>query len=152
MDSLDYKIISSLVDNGRSTWSELASNLQMSAPAIADRVRRLEEQGIIKGYSALLDSETLGYGMTAFISISIDRMEHRALFLAKVAELAEVQECHHAAGEDDYLLKVRCRGTKDLDRIISEELRQLPGVFKTRTTIILSTVKETHNIPLTESD
>lgn len=137
-----------LTSNGRATWSDLAATLGMSGPAIADRVRRLEEQGVITGYSALLNHESVGYDMIAFISISIDQVEHRELFLKRIAELAEVQECHHVAGEDDYLLKVRCRGTKDLDRIISQELRSLPGVYKTRSTIVLNSYKETLHIPL----
>lgn len=152
MDALDYKIIELLMTNGRVTWAELAANLGMSGPAIADRVRRLEEQGVIKGYTAILNPESVGYEMTAFISISIDRLEHRELFLSRVPEIPEVQECHHVAGEYDYLLKVRCQGTKDLDRIISQELRRLPGVFKTQTTIVLNTYKDTQKIPLsTES-
>ena len=148
MDSLDYKIMKFLMSNGRATWADLAANLGMSGPAIADRVRRLEEQGVIKGYTAILNPESVGYEMTAFISISIDQLEHRELFLTRVSELSEVQECHHVAGEDDYLLKVRCRGTKDLDRIISQELRRLPGVTKTRTTIVLNTCKDSQRIPL----
>ena len=148
MDALDYKIIELLMTNGRVTWAELAANLGMSGPAIADRVRRLEEQGVIKGYTAILNPESVGYEMTAFISISIDRLEHRELFLSRVPEIPEVQECHHVAGEYDYLLKVRCQGTKDLDRIISQELRRLPGVFKTQTTIVLNTYKDIQKIPL----
>ncbi|MGC4377648.1 Lrp/AsnC family transcriptional regulator [Fictibacillus sp. Mic-4] len=148
MDSLDIKIIELLMSNGRATWADLAGNLGMSAPAIADRVRRLEEKGVIKGYTAIVDPESVGYEMTAFIFLSIDKVEHRELFLARVSELPEVQECHHVAGEEDYLLKVRCQGTKDLDRIISQELRKLPGVFKTRTTIVLNTYKDDQVIPL----
>lgn len=148
MDALDYKILQFLMNNGRATWADLATTFGMSGPAIADRVRRLEEQGVIKGYMAILDAESVGYEMTAFISVSIDQSEHREMFLARVSDLQEVQECHHVAGEDDYLLKVRCLGTKDLDRIISDELRRLPGVFKTRTTIVLNTTKETQRIPL----
>ncbi|WCN36184.1 Lrp/AsnC family transcriptional regulator [Aneurinibacillus uraniidurans] len=148
MNALDYKILQLLTTNGRATWAELAANVGMSGPAIADRVRRLEEQGVIKGYTAILNPESVGYEMTAFISISIDQLEHRELFLARVPEIPEVQECHHVAGEYDYLLKVRCQGTKDLDRIISQELRRLPGVFKTQTTITLNTYKDTQKIPL----
>lgn len=66
--------------------------------------------------------------------------------------LAEVQECHHVTGEDDYWLKVRCRHTKDLERLISEDLKGLPGILKTRTTIALSTVKETPILPIWEGD
>ncbi|WP_197071800.1 Lrp/AsnC family transcriptional regulator [Paenibacillus sp. FSL R7-0273] len=148
MNSLDIKIIEALMSNGRITWAELAGLLGLSSPAAADRVRRLEEQGIIKGYTALIDAESAGYGLGALVAVSLERPAHRQAFLDLVQKLPEIQECHHTAGDDDYVLKVRCRGTRDLDRIISDELKSLPGIVRTRTTIILGTVKETPNIPL----
>lgn len=148
MDALDNKILSALMDNGRMTWAELAGQLGLSSPAAADRVRRLEEQGLITGYTALIDPEAAGYGLAALIAVSLERPAHRQAFLERVQSLPEIQECHHTAGDDDYILKIRCRGTRDLDRIISEELKSLPGIVRTRTTIILGTVKETPNIPL----
>ncbi|AIQ28877.1 MULTISPECIES: Lrp/AsnC family transcriptional regulator [Paenibacillus] len=148
MDSLDYKIISAIMNNGRITWSELAGLLGLSSPATADRVRRLEEQGVITGYTALIDAESAGYGLAALIAVSLERPEHRQGFIELVMKLPEVQECHHTAGDDDYILKLRCRGTRDLDRIISDEIKGLPGIVRTRTTIILGTVKETPHVPL----
>lgn len=148
MDSLDYKIISAIMNNGRITWSELAGLLGLSSPAAADRVRRLEEQGVITGYTALIDAESAGYGLAALVAVSLERPEHRQGFIELVMKLPEVQECHHTAGDDDYILKLRCRGTRDLDRIISEEIKGLPGIVRTRTTIILGTVKETPHVPL----
>jgi Lrp/AsnC family leucine-responsive transcriptional regulator len=148
MDSLDYKIVQTLMHNGRTTWSELAGILGMSSPAASDRVRKLEEQGVIRGYTALIDAESAGCGLAAMIAVTLTYSEHRDSFLAKIQGLAEVQECHHIAGDEDYLLKVRCRGTKDLERIISEELKNEPARPKTKTTIILSTVKETPTLPL----
>ncbi|NOU80932.1 winged helix-turn-helix transcriptional regulator [Paenibacillus sp. LMG 31459] len=148
MDSLDYKIISAIMNNGRITWSELAGLLGLSSPAAADRVRRLEEQGVITAYTALIDAESAGYGLAALIAVSLERPEHRQGFIELVMKLPEVQECHHTAGDDDYILKLRCRGTRDLDRIISEEIKGLPGIVRTRTTIILGTVKETPHVPL----
>ncbi|WP_342439515.1 Lrp/AsnC family transcriptional regulator [Paenibacillus sp. FSL L8-0436] len=152
MDSLDHKIINALMANGRMTWAELAGLLGLSSPAAADRVRRLEEQGIIKGYTALIDGEAAGFGLGALIAVSLERPTHRQAFLELVLKLPEIQECHHTAGDDDYILKIRCRGTRDLDRIISEELKSLPGIVRTRTTIILGTVKETPNVPLSPED
>ncbi|WP_203457037.1 Lrp/AsnC family transcriptional regulator [Paenibacillus tepidiphilus] len=152
MDSLDYKIITALMHYGRITWAELAGQLGLSSPAAADRVRRLEEQGVIRGYTALIDAESAGYGLAALIAVSLERPEHRQPFLELVRRLPEIQECHHTAGDDDYMLKVRCRGTRDLDRLISEELKSLPGIMRTRTTIILGTVKETPNVPLPPAD
>lgn len=133
---------------GRITWSELAGILELSAPATAERVRRLEERKIIKGYTALIDPEAVGCELTAFIAVTLERPEHRAAFLQRVQELAEIQECHHVTGEDDYLLKVRCRNTKDLEQLVSENLKGLPGILRTRTTIVLSTTKETPILPL----
>lgn len=133
---------------GRITWSELAGILELSAPATAERVRRLEERKIIKGYTALLDPAAVGCELTAFIAVTLERPEHRAAFLQRVQELAEIQECHHVTGEDDYLLKVRCRNTKDLEQLVSENLKGLPGILRTRTTIVLSTTKETPVLPL----
>jgi Lrp/AsnC family leucine-responsive transcriptional regulator len=120
----------------------------MTGPAAADRVRKLEESGVIRGYAALVDPEAVGASLTAFVAVTLDRPEHRKGFLKKVAKLAEIQECHHIAGDDDYLLKVRCRGPRDLDRVISEELKSVPGVGRTRSTIVLSTAKETPVLPL----
>ena len=120
----------------------------MTGPAAADRVRKLEESGVIVGYAALVDPETVGALLTAFVAVTLERPEHRKAFLKRVAKLAEVQECHHVAGDDDYLLKIRCRGPRDLDRVISEELKSVPGVARTRTTIALSTAKETPIVPL----
>ncbi|MNB99383.1 Leucine-responsive regulatory protein [compost metagenome] len=151
MNSLDNKIVRALMDNGRITWSELAGLLGLSSPAAADRVRRLEEQGMIKGYTALIDAESAGYGLGALIAVSLERPAHRQAFIDLVQKLPEIQECHHTAGDDDYILKIRCRGTRDLDRIISEELKSLPGIVRTRTTIILGTLKETPNVPLPHS-
>lgn len=151
MDETDFKIIGRLMDQGRITWSELGTLLGMSAPAAAERVRKLEERGVIRGYSALMNPEAVGCGLTAFISVTLDRPEHRPAFLRLVRETPGIQECHHITGEEDYLLKVRCSGINSLEKIVSEHLKGIPGITKTRTTIALSTVKETASLPLTHA-
>lgn len=148
IDETDLKIIHHLMAQGRTTWAELAGILGLSAPATSDRVRRLEERGVITGYAARLDAETLGLHLTAFIAITLEKPHHRAAFLERIQSLPQIQECHHVTGDDDYLLKVRCRHTKDLEQLISENLKSLPGVQRTRTTIVLSTVKETADLPV----
>ncbi len=152
LDEVDYKVVQHLMRQGRMTWSDLAAILQLSAPATADRVRRLEERGVITAYAALVDAELAGCSLTAFIAVTLERPEHRAAFLERVQQLAEVQECHHMTGDDDYWLKVRCRHTKDLERLISNDLKELPGILRTRTTIVLSTVKETPILPMGERE
>lgn len=151
-DALDLKALRHLQRSGRATWAELAGILGLSAPAAAERVHRLEERGAIRGYSALLAPAAAGCGLLAFIAVTLERPRHRAAFLARIQELPEVQECHHVAGDDDYLLKVRCRGARDLDRLLSEGIKALPGVARTRTTIALGTVKETTEMPLAPPD
>jgi Lrp/AsnC family leucine-responsive transcriptional regulator len=148
IDKIDFKVVQALMTQGRMTWSELASALGLSAPATADRVRRLEERGVIRGYAALVDAESVGCDLTAFITVSLAHPDQRSDFLQKIQALPEIQECHHVTGEDDYWMKVRCRNTKDLERLISDELKGSLGYLKTRTTIVLSTVKETVALPI----
>jgi Lrp/AsnC family transcriptional regulator, leucine-responsive regulatory protein len=148
LDEIDSKVIQHLMNQGRITWSELANLLELSAPAAADRVRRLEERQVIQGYTARINPEAVGCELTAFIAVDLEHARHRAAFLQKIQALPEVQECHHVTGENDYWLKVRCRNTKDLERLVSEEIKGLSSILKTRTTIVLSTVKETSNLPI----
>ncbi|KLU61155.1 leucine-responsive regulatory protein [Peptococcaceae bacterium CEB3] len=143
MDAIDLKAISELAVNARISWADLAVCLGLSSPAAAERVHRLEEQGIIKGFAAVVDPEAVGCGLTSFVAVTLERPEHRNHFLEKMAEMREVQECHHVAGEYDYLLKLRCRGPRDLERVVSDELKSIPGVVRTRTAIVMSTPKET---------
>lgn len=148
VESIDLKALRHLMGRGRATWAELATILGLSAPAAAERVRRLEDRGVIKGYAALVNPEAVGTGLTSFIAVTLERPEHRAAFLDRLQSLPEVQECHHIAGEGDYLLKVRCAGTRDLERVIIDQLKVIPGVVQTRTTVVLFTHKETPVLPL----
>ncbi len=148
LNSIDSKLIHHLMSNARATWSELGTLLKLSAPAAADRVRRLEEKGVIKGYFAAVDPEAAGCGMAALISVSLSTSDARAHFLSSIQGFPEVLECHHVAGDEDYILKVRCRTTRDLERLISHDLKSIVGVSRTRTTVILSTIKETSILPI----
>lgn len=147
MNSIDAKAIRQLMERGRTTWAELGALLGLSAPAAADRVRRLEEAGTIRGYTALIDPEAAGCGLAALISVSLERPGQKEEFLNMIRDLPEVLECHHVAGDEDYILKVRCSGTRDLEELISARIKSLPGV-RTRTTVILSTYKETPVLPV----
>ncbi|AZB41586.1 Lrp/AsnC family transcriptional regulator [Bacillus sp. FJAT-42376] len=148
MDSYDIKIIKLLMDNSRIKWADLAAQIGLSAPSAAERVSRLQEQGVIKKFGAVIDPDSAGCELTAFVAVSLARPEHRTPFLELMNQLTEVQECHHIAGEDDYLLKIRCRNTKDLDRVISHEIKSLQGIVRTRTTIVMDTAKETAMLPI----
>ncbi|MEO0397277.1 MAG: Lrp/AsnC family transcriptional regulator [Cyanobacteria bacterium P01_A01_bin.137] len=143
MDDLDSKILGALMVDGRVTWSDLATRFGVSSPAISERVRRLEKRGVIQGYRVVADPVQLGYDITAFVAVVLEHPQYRQGFLDYVTTASAVQECHHVAGDGDYLLKVRCGKMADLERILSEEIKGLPGILQTKTSIALSTVKET---------
>jgi len=148
IDELDVRILEELVREGRVRWSALAEKFGVSSPAIADRVRRLEAAGIIAGYSAQLSAEALGIDLTAFVSVTLEHPQFRQGFLAYVRSSSCVQSCHHVVGEGDFLLKVRCRSTAHLERVLTDDIKSLPGIAQTRTTISLSTVKDSAVLPV----
>lgn len=149
-DSLDRTILRTLMAEGRITWTELAARVGLSAPSAAERVRKLEEAGFIEGYAALVNPVALGNTTLAFVALSVTDPAYHESVLRWVRNTDEVQECHIIAGEHDYLLKVRCRDPEQLERFLREDVRSLPGVSGTRTTVTLSTPKETTRIPLPE--
>lgn len=139
MDPIDLRIIELLTQNARASYAELAQDVGLSAPSTAERVRRLEERGVVRGYAALVDPSALGRDLTAFVAVSVgDRTRTRA-FLAALDQLPEVVECHHVAGDDDYLLKVHVPGTRGLEELVTDRLKAIKGVTRTRTTVVLST-------------
>jgi Lrp/AsnC family transcriptional regulator, leucine-responsive regulatory protein len=148
LDHLDFKILEHLTTNARVTWTELSLQLGLSAPAITERVRKLEERGVIRGYTVLLEPELLGCELLAFIAVQISDSKSRKTFLERVKNMPEVLECHHMSGDDDYWLKVRCAGTKALERIVTEEFKTISSGIKTRTSIALRSLKDSPNLPI----
>lgn len=152
MDEKDTKILEILQRDGRVTNVELARLVELTPSATLERVRKLEERGLIKGYAALVDPHQLGLGMTAFIFVRVDDrvdiVSESDDTAEAMAQLPSVQELHHLAGEDCFLLKVRARDTDDLYRILRDELGQFKGIRGTRTTIVLKTVKESVLVPV----
>ncbi len=148
MDSIDREILITLMSQGRTTWSELAHQLSLSSPAIAERVRKMEEAGIIKGFSVQLEPSKVGCALTALIAVTLSHPEGRESFLNLVSDMTQIQECHHVTGDDDYQLKVRCQGTKELEEQVINRIKSLKGVSRTRTNIVLSSPKESSELPL----
>ncbi len=151
MDATDVTILSLLQRDGREAWARIGERVGLTGPAVAERVRRLEQQGVIRGYAALLAPDPVGFPLAAFVSVTLETPHHRRAFLARVASLPEVQECLHVTGDDDYLLKVRCRGPADLDRLLTAQLKGGPGVVRTRTVIVLRSEKESVGFPPLEA-
>ena len=140
MDAIDLRILALLAGNARMTFSELAEQIGLSGPSTADRVRRLEERGAIRGYAAVIDPDSLGLGLTAFIAVTLGGPGARdGVPRTASPQLSQVVECHHVAGDDDYLLKVHVAGTRGLEEFVSDRIKALPGIARTRTTVVLST-------------
>jgi len=152
LDEKDAKILELLQQDGRMTNVELARVVELTPSAMLERVRKLEERGFIKGYTALLDPHELGLGLLAFVFMRVDDRDDIIGSAESTAEalaaLPSVLELHHLAGEDCFLLKVRARDTDDLYRVLKEEFGQFKNVRGTRTTIVLKTVKESVRLPL----
>ncbi|MCZ7545642.1 MAG: Lrp/AsnC family transcriptional regulator [Anaerolineae bacterium] len=150
LDDLDWRILDALQADGRMPNAALAHRVNLSPPAVHARVKRLQEQGYIQRYAALLDRERVGYDMLCFISVTLQRhqLELVEAFRAAIQEMPEVLECHHVTGEYDYLLKVVVRNRKDLERFVLARLTPVPGVARIHTSLALSEVKATTALPL----
>jgi Lrp/AsnC family leucine-responsive transcriptional regulator len=142
MDELDYRIVDLLQRDGRATQLELSRAVGLSQPAVAERIRKLEEREVITGYTARVDATKLGKDITAFIGVSIEHPKYFEGFARKVLAMPEVLEAHRVAGQDSYLLKVRTSNTRTLDSLLVETLRTISGVTRTHTTIVLTSIKE----------
>jgi Lrp/AsnC family leucine-responsive transcriptional regulator len=152
IDEKDARILELLQGDGRVTNVELARAVELTPSATLERVRKLEERGLIKGYMALLDPHALGLGLVAFIFVRVDERDDVVGRSEKTAEalaaLPSVQEVHHLAGEDCFLVKVRARDTDDLYRILRDDFGRFKAIRATRTTIVLKTVKESGRLHL----
>jgi Lrp/AsnC family transcriptional regulator, leucine-responsive regulatory protein len=142
LDYLDHRILNLLQQEGRATQLELSRTVGLSQPAVAERIRKLEERGVIIGYTARVDATKLGKDITAFIGVTIEHPKYFEGFARKVLALPEVLEAHRVAGQDSYLLKVKTENTRTLDELLAQTLRTIAGVTRTHTTIVLSSVKE----------
>jgi Lrp/AsnC family leucine-responsive transcriptional regulator len=142
MDAVDRHIIERLQQDGRATQQELAREIGLSQPTVAERIRKLEERGVIRGYAAKVDAAALGKEITAFVGVSIEHPRFFDTFAEAVQQLDDVLECHRVAGDDSYMLKVKVTTAAALDDLLVGVLRQIPGVTRTHTTIALRSIKE----------
>jgi Lrp/AsnC family leucine-responsive transcriptional regulator len=148
MDEIDVKILNILQKNARIANADIARKVKMAPSAVHERIRKLEENGIIQAYETRVDPKKAGLGLAAFIFVrSSDRVgdERTAEELTRISEVLEV---HHVAGEDCSLVKVRIAGTDHLAELMRGELGKIGSITSTRTTIVLETLKETTALPL----
>lgn len=147
MDTTDVKIINLLSENSRMNASEISDKIKLSVSAVIERMKKLESNGIIKKYTVVLDDAAMGKDVSALMSVSLDNPGYNAEFESKVLSNPHITECHYMAGDFDYMLKIVTLNTKSLERVLNE-IKCVPGVAKTKTMIVLSTVKYSLSAPL----
>ncbi|MCP3369532.1 Lrp/AsnC family transcriptional regulator [Bradyrhizobium cajani] len=143
LDQLDLRILSALCENGRLTTSALAERVGLSSSPCWTRVKRLEETGAIAKYVAVLNHANLGYNNIAFVEITLDKHDDKALerFGSALSRIPEVMEAYLVTGDYDYLIKVVVRDTDHYERFLRQALYRIPGIRQSRTTFGLRTLK-----------
>ena len=150
IDGIDKKILRILQENARTPNTEIARQVGLVPSAILERIRKLEERGVIEGYGVRLNGRALGLGLLAFVLVRTDELCGESKAANALANIPEVLELHHIAGEDCFLVKVRTADTEELGRLLREQIGVIESVRSTRTTIVLHTTKETEALPLQE--
>lgn len=145
IDEIDAKILELLQRNGRIKRNRIAEEVGLSVPSVSERMRKLEERGIIDGYHAVLNAKRLHLDITAFIRVQVDGSQSFPEFVRLASDCPEVLEVHSSTGEGSHFLKVRCRTTTDLEKLLAV-IQRWPGVHGTHTSIVLSTYKETREL------
>ena len=145
MDQIDINILEAMKVNGRATASEISKRVNLSIPAVSERIRKLEETNVIEQYSIKTNRSKMGYKLLTMVFVNIDQTANIENFRETIVQFDEVIECHHMAGEYDYMLKVLLKDTSELEDFLSKKLKAIQGVQKSNSLIILSTLKETAN-------
>jgi Lrp/AsnC family leucine-responsive transcriptional regulator len=148
IDEIDRQILNILQQNARTSNAEIARQVEMAPSAVLERIRRLEARGVIQGYEARINPEALGLTTLAFVFVRSTDFDGEAKTAELLANIPEVLEAHHIAGEDCFLMKVRTRDAKTLGRLLRERIGATGTVQSTRTTIVLETVRESTQLPL----
>ena len=147
---VDRQILMVLQERGRIPNVQLAAEVGLSPSAVLERVRKLEERGIIERYVALVDNRKIGLGTIAFVAVSLNlhRKDSIENFKSFIAECSEILECYHIAGTEDYLLKVYSRDIDDYEHFLIDKLTNVKGIDRVRTMFVLSTLKRETAVPL----
>lgn len=148
MDHIDKKILVILKKNGKASATEISKIVGLSIPAVSERIRKMEHNGIIEGYGAKISRRKTGYNVTAFIMVNLERSGEDDEFRQNVVGFQEVLECHHVVGAFDYLLKVLVKTPDDLEHFLMDKLNEIPTVASSQTFMCLSTLKEEWNVEI----
>ncbi|NMC12131.1 MAG: Lrp/AsnC family transcriptional regulator [Chloroflexi bacterium] len=145
MDAVDFEILEVLKINGRATVSEISKRVNLSLPAVAERIKKMEDSGLIEQYTVRINREKLNQKLLAFVLVNIEKAEYIQGFREAIIQFNSVLECHHVAGEYDYLLKVLVESPNALEEFLTNGLKKIKGVVKSNTIISLLTIKEIIN-------
>jgi Lrp/AsnC family transcriptional regulator, leucine-responsive regulatory protein len=148
IDETDRRILALLQDAARITNAEIARRVDLASSAVFQRIRKLENLGIICGYTTRLDAKALGFGLLAFVQVRTASGARAPDVTRELAAIPEVFEIHRVVGEDCFYLKVRVSDPEALENLLDRRIHVLPSVASTRTTIVLSTAKESQSLPL----
>jgi len=148
LDEIDIVLLESLQADDRLSYAELGASVGLSISGVNARLKKLQSSGVIRKFAAQLDPLAVGLDLCAFIQIVLERPEHDTGFLEVVSRTPEILECHHVTGDYSYLIKVRVRSTSELERLISNVIKQVPGVARSHTAIALSSPKESLDLGL----
>lgn len=147
IDKTDITILKHLQKDGRAQRNRLAEQVNLSVPSVSERMRKLEDRELIEGYHAVLNPKPFGFDITAYIFVDVDSSNYYHPFIDKVTTEPEVQECHSITGDGSHILKIRTKNTTSLEKLLSR-IQQWGGVKKTRSNIVLSSFKETRELPI----
>ncbi len=148
LDETDREILAQLQENARTSNAEIARRIGLTASAIHHRIRKMEEAGVIRGYAARLDPVALDVKLASFIRVQTGEGAKASEITRALAALPEVQEVHRVVGEDCFFVKVRVRDPQALAELLDERVQTIPNVASTKTTIVLTTAKESLALPL----
>jgi Lrp/AsnC family leucine-responsive transcriptional regulator len=146
----DAKLLAILQVDGRRSYADLGADLGMAGPSAHERVKKLESRGVIRGYSADVDPAALGLGVLAFTWVTQAPGTIATDLMPFFAEIPDIEECHHIAGEADYLLKIRARDMEHLGLVV-REVQITPNVFSTETDVVFTTGFERRPRPVARS-
>ena len=148
LDPVDREILNALQANARTPVAEIARQVNLTASAVSQRVRKLEDSGVITGYTATLNPKLLGFGLVAFIMVRTRDGGRTSDTITPLLRIPEVQEVHRVVGEDCFFVKVRVLDTDALASLLDDHIQTIPTVASTKTVIVLNTARETLAIPL----
>jgi len=148
IDQTSLVILETLQSDARISNAEIARRVGLAPSAVFERIKKLEERGAVRGYNANIDPAAVDLGLLAFVLVRAEERGGAPRTEAALVAIPEVQEVHHVAGEDCFMLKVRARDTAALNDLLANQIGALESVRSTKTTIVLRTAKETSTIPI----